>query len=240
MANSEGLEARYSAIVDGISSLKDMQPSYPSFQVSRIPCGSGGASGRASPATGTYQRASSGTPRSRVGSSASLSQPSLPADVAAFNSIDSQRTAAQPIIRTRTARPASRERTTSAWAAPQYNAGAEQQQHSQLNTHSWMPGDISLQSCRAIDRTSPEYKPRPRPLSRQVTAPQVATIQHDYSPSSSWSSAHKLRPSSAHRQSSAKAYRRSHSRQQDYDPSVPAGGVQTLACICMVVPTHVV
>ncbi|KAL3140090.1 hypothetical protein ABBQ38_004370 [Trebouxia sp. C0009 RCD-2024] len=151
MTSSEGLEARYSAIIDGIASLKDLQPSYPSARVSRITSSSGGVSGRASPAPGTYQRAPSGRPNSRVDSSASSRNSNLSADVAAINS--SQRKAVQPsftsTVRTKTARPESRDRT-SAWAAPLYKApaSAEQQQHSQLDTNSWMPHDVLVQSSR--------------------------------------------------------------------------------------------
>lgn len=233
MTSSEGLEARYSAIIDGIASLKDLQPSYPSARVSRITSSSGGVSGRASPAPGTYQRAPSGRPNSRVDSSASSRNSNLSADVAAINS--SQRKAVQPsftsTVRTKTARPESRDRT-SAWAAPLYKApaSAEQQQHSQLDTNSWMPHDVLVQSSRVTGQTLADYRSQARPLSRQVTAPQVATIRRDYGHSPSWSSAHKLRPSSAQRQSSAKTSHRSQSRQQDYSPSVPAGGVQFLQC----------
>lgn len=231
MTSSEGLEARYSAIIDGIASLKDLQPSYPSVRVSRITSSSGGVSGSASAAPGTYQRAPSGRPNSRVGSSASLRNSNLSADVAAFNS--SQRKAVQPsfmsTVRTKTARPESRDRT-SAWAAPQYKATAEQQQRSQLDTSSWMPGEVLVQSSRATGQTLADYRSQARPLSRQVTAPQVATIRHDYGQSPSWSSAHKHRPSSAQRQLSAKTSHRSQSRQQGYSPSVPAGGVQFSQC----------
>lgn len=228
MTNSEGLEARYSAIIDGIASLKEMQPSYPSFQVSRITSGRGGLSGRATPSPGTYQPASFGRSSSRAGNPASIRQPDLSADSAAFHSTDSQRAAVQPVFkttaRTKTARPESRDRRTSAWAAPQYNTSGEQR--SQLDTNSWMAGDAVSHSSRATDRSLPGYRPQPRPLSRQVTAPQAATIRTDYDQSPRLSSAHKLRPSSAQRQSSAKASQRPQSRQQA--PSVHAGGVQTM------------
>ena len=234
MTNSEGLGARYSAIIDEIASLKDLQPSYPSFQVSRITSSSDGVSGRASPALGTYQRAPSARLNSRVGGSPSLRQPNLSADVAALTS--SQRLAVQPsftlTVRTKTARPESRDRTTSAWAAPQYKAtaNAEQQQRSQPNINSWMSGDVLAPASRAGGQTLADCRSQARPLSRQVTAPQAATTGHDYSQSPSWSSAHKLRPSSAQRQSSARTSHRSQSRQQNYNPSVRTGGVQSLHC----------
>lgn len=224
MANSEGLQTRYSAIID--ASLKDLQPSYPNVQVSRITSSTGGVSGRASPAPGMYQRASSGRPRSRVGGSASLRQPNLSADTAAFSS--SQGLAAQPgitsTVRTKTAE--SRDRNPSAWAAPQYKTSANaEQHHSQLDTNSWMPSDVSLQSSRVVGQALQDCRSQARPLSRQVTAPQVATIRHDYGRSSCWSSAHKLRPNSAQRQSSAKTSSRSQSRQQGYNSSLRAGDV---------------
>ena len=227
MANSEGLEARYSAIIDGIASLTEMQPSYPSLQVSRITSGSGGLSGRVT-SSGNNQPASFGRPSSRAGNSASLRQPDLSADSAAFHSTDSQRAAVQPVFRstarTKTARPESRDRRTSAWAAQQHNASEEQR--SQLDTNSWMSGDALSQSSRAMDCTLPGYRPQPRPLSRQVTASQAATIRNDSDQGPCRSSAHKLRPSSAQRQSSAKASQRPPSRQQA--PSVHAGGAKTM------------
>lgn len=232
MANSEQLEARYSASSDRTASLKEMQPSYPSFQVSRITSGSGEVSERASPSRGTYQRASSGRPSSRAGTSAGHRQPGLVADSAAFSSRDSQTAAVQPAFRTtarvKTARPGSRDRRTSAWGAPQYSIGEEQQQHSQLDANSWMSGDALTQSSRALDGNLQGYKPQPRPLSRQVTAPQAAAIGNDYDQSSCWSSAHKLRPSSAQGHSLAKMPRRPQSRQQDCKNPAPAGGLQTV------------
>lgn len=228
MANSEHLEARYSAGIDGTASLKEMQPSYSSFQV-RITSGSGGVSERATPSRGTYQRSLSGRMSSRAGTSAGHRQPDLSADSAAFSSRDSQTTAVQPAFRNaariKTARPDSRDRRTSAWAAPQYTAGEEQQQHSQLGVNSCMYGDALTQSSRAMDRRSQSYKPQPRLLSRQVTAPQAAAIKNDYDQSSCWSSAHKLRPSSAQGHSPAKMSR---SRQQDCNHPAPAGGLQTM------------
>lgn len=225
MASSEGLEARYVAIIDGIASLKEMQPSYPSIQVSRITSGGAGVSGRATPTHGTYHRASSGRPSSRASNSASLRQPDLSADSAAFSSIGSQRTAVQPVFRTtariKTARPESRDRRTSAWAAPQYNTSEEQR--SQLDSNSWISGDAMLQSSSAMNQNLPGYRPQQRPLSRQVTAPQAATIRTDYDQSPCGSSAHKLRPSSAQRYSSAKASQRPQSRQ-----NAPAGSMQTM------------
>lgn len=231
MANSEHLEARYSASTEGTASLKEMQPSYPSFQVSRITSGNGGVSERATPSRGTYQRASSGRSSSRAGTSAGHRQPDLVAESAAFSSRDSQTTAVQPAFRNtsrmKTARPGSRDRRTSAWAAPQYTTGEEQQQHSQLDANSWMSGDAFTQSSRAMDRNSQGYKPQPRPLSRQVTAPQEAAIKNDYDQSSCWSTAHKLRPSSAQGHSSAKMSCRPQSRQQDSNHPAPANGSQT-------------
>ena len=227
MASSEGLEARYSAIIDGIASLKEMQPSHPTSQVSRITSGSGGVSGRVTP-SGTYHRASSGRSSSRAGNSARLRQSGLSVESAAFHSIDSQRTAVQPVLRTtactKTARPESRDTMTSAWAAPRYNTSEEQR--SQLSINSWVSGDALLQSFRTTDQGLLGYRPQPRPLSRQVTAPQASTIRTEYDHRCCGSSAHKLRPSSARRQSSAKASQRPKSRQQA--PSVPAGGVQTM------------
>ena len=228
MASSEGLEARYSAIIDGLASLKEMQPSYPSLQVSRITSGSGGVSARATSSPGTYQRASSGRPSSRAGNSASLRQPDLSVDSAAIHSIDSQRTAVQPAFRTsartKTARPESRDRRTSAWAVAQHNTSEEQRIQPDIN--SWMSGDALLQSSRTTDQTLPAYRPQPRPLSRQVTAPLAATIRTNHDQSRCESAAHKLRPSSAQRESSAKACQSLQCRQQA--PSVLAGGVQTM------------
>ena len=232
MANSEHLEARYSAGIYGTGSLKEMQPSYPSFQVSRTTSGSGGGSERATPSRGTYQRPLSGRTSSRAGASAAHRQPGLIADSAAFSSRDSQTPAVQPAFRTtariKTARPDSRDRRTSAWAVPQYTAGEEQQQHSQLGVNSCMYGDALTQSSRAMDLNSQSYKPQPRPLSRQVTAPQAAAIKNDYDQSCCWSSAHKLRPSSAQGESPAKISRRPRSRQQDCNQPAPAGGLQTM------------
>ena len=236
MASSEGLEARYSAIIGGIASLNELQPSYPNFQVSRITSGIGGVSGRATPTPGTYHRASSGRPSSRACNSASLRQPDLSADSAAFRRVDSQRTAVQPVSRTtariKTARPESRERRTSAWAAPQYNTSEEQR--SQLDTNSWMSGDAMLQPSKATDQNLPGYRPQQRPLSRQVTAPQAATVRTDYDHTRCGSSAHKPRPSSAQKYLSAKASQRPQSRQK-----APAGSIQTMHANLLVTPTDV-
>ena len=219
MTDSQGLEAQYGAIIDGIALLKDMQPGHPSTQVSRLTSASRGGAGRASLSASTHQRAASGRPSSRINNAANIRQPKLSAEYAALKNADSHRIATQPCfnptLRGRTARPASRERVSSAWAAPQYSATVHQQQHnSQLAAEARMPG-ASLQPFIMADSTSSAHQAQPQPLLRQVTAPQVATSNYSSSQQSSLEvPVRKIRPSSAHRQSSATTAHRSLSGQQ--------------------------
>lgn len=224
MADSQGLEAQYGAIIDGIASLKDLQPGHPS-QLSRLTLASRGGTGRAPSSTALYQRAASGKPSTRVSNATNVRQPKLSADYAASDSADSHRPAAQPgfnpTLRGRTARPASRERVSSAWAAPQYSTIAhQQQQNSQLAAEFRSPGGVCLQPFIMADKTLPAHKAQPQLLLRQVTAPQSATLNYGSSQKSSLEvPIRKMRPNSARRQSSATTAQRPLSRQQDQKPT---------------------
>ena len=233
MAHSQGLELQYGAIIDGIALLKDMQPSISPVQVSRLSSARGGGKGPASWASGSRQRPPSSRPGSRVGTAAGARIAKHSAEYAAFDSLDAQ-PALTPTLRTRTARPESRERVSSAWAAPQYSSSVPQQQPCrQLAANSWMPSAVPLPLPTHAHQTSPVSRTQQQPALRLVTAPQVATVDYPRSQSSALDhSARKLRPGSAQRQASPAAAQRSPSRQQDQKRPLSTGGTISAFTTC--------
>ena len=225
MANSPGLEAQYGAITDGIAMLSDMQPVQSSQHITRATSANRGLSQRAASRADSYQRADFLRPSSK-GAAAIVVPLTSPTDNAVNNRPNRQGSALQHSFDStsigKLQRPVSRDRTTSAWGTPQHSA-LSRHEHGQIMSSGHVAASAYSQASSS-GRAGSGQRPHARPLSRQVTAPQVtrADLTSLRAPSLVCS-AKSFRPSSAQRQASAMAATRPASRQQHHVPSSSSG-----------------
>ena len=233
MADPPALQAQYGVIIDGIALLKDMQPSYRSSHVARVPSAVRGASGRAASPADPYQRSRPMRPSSRVGTATSLESARHSADSAATDSLSGQGLVLQPSAgshsQTKLTRPASQERVSSAWGLSQRSMSGHQQR-SRNAPSTWTSSGVVNQTDVSTGRAASGHKAQAWPSSRQVTAPQMTRAEVSLvQVPSVVCSATSFRPTSAQRQSPAADAARPASRQEHQKS---ASGKQNLAATC--------
>ena len=225
MANSLALEAHYGAIIDGIAMLNDMPPVQSSQHITRVTSANRGPPQRAASRADPYQRAHSMRPSSKGAAAVSVGLTS-PTDNAVNDGPNRQGSALQPSFYSNTPgklqRPVSRDWITSAWGTPQHSA-LSRHEHGQIMSSGHVSASAYSQASSS-GRAESGHRAHARPLSRQVTAPQVtrADLTSLEAPSLVCS-AKSFRPSSAQRQASAMAATRPASRQQHHVPSSSSG-----------------
>ena len=224
MANSPALEAQYGAFFDGIAVLTDMQPVQSSQHITRVTSANRGPSQRTASRGDPYQRAHSMRPSSK-GAAVSVGLTS-PTDHAVNDGPNRQGSALQPSFISNTPgelqRPVSRDRISSAWGTPQHSA-LSQHQHGQIMSSGHVSASAYSQASSS-GRAATGQRAHVRPLSRQVTAPQVTRADFTSLEAPSLvCSTKSFRPSSAQRQASAMAAMRPASRQQHHEPSSSSG-----------------
>lgn len=225
MANSPALEAQYGAITDGIAMLSDMQPVQSSQHITRVTSASRGSSQRAPSRADPYQRAHSMRPSSKGAAAVSVGLTS-PTENAVNDGPNRQGSALQPSFSSNTPgklhRPVSRDRISSAWGTAQHSA-LGQHQHGQIMSSGHVSASVYSQASSS-GRAGSGQRAHARPLSRQVTAPQVTRADlTSFEAPSLVGSAKSFRPSSAQRQASAMTAMRPASRQQHHVPSSSSG-----------------
>ncbi len=225
MANSPALEAQYGAIIDGIAMLSDMQPVQSSHHTIRVTSANRGPSQRAPSRADPYQRVHSLRPSSKGAAAVSIGLTS-PTDNAVNDDPSRQGSALQPSFSSNTPgklqRPVSRDRITSAWGTPQHSA-LSRHEHGQITSSSPVAASAYSQASFS-GRAGSGQRAHARPLSRQVTAPQVTRADlTSFKAPSLVCSAKSFRPSSAQRQASAMTAMLPASRQQHHVPSSSSG-----------------
>ena len=230
MASSDGLNAHYGAIIDGIALLQDLQSNKLRVQHGRIPSALRATGGHALLSADHNQHVLHARPGSR-GVAAVAGQHSFSADSAATDTGDGHSSPARngfnPVLRTKTARPDSRDRVSSAWAARQYGPAGQQLQLNPSSS-SRLLGSISSPPVSRPATELARYAAHTRPHSQQVPSSFTPAFKASHSQLSS-NTAHKLRQESAERHASAASTHRSAYRQQDHKPAPASQGAEVLS-----------